>query len=51
MYFKMISALITKGRTDGLEDKINYLWLDNKLSDKEHDDLIAQLKPNTEVTE
>lgn len=48
MYAKMISALINKGRTNGLEDKINYLWLDGKLTDAEHDELIAQLKPKIE---
>ena len=51
MYFKMISALIKKGRVDGLEDKINYLWLDGKLNDSEHDELINMLKPKEEKSE
>lgn len=46
--FDTLKFLIDRGRTDGLEDKINKLHNANKLSDEEYENLISMLNP-TEV--
>ena len=43
LYYRMIMALITKGRVTGLKEKINVLWLDGELSDSQRDELIGKL--------
>ena len=47
IYYKISVALINKGRTEGLEKKIDILWMDGKLSDYERSTRIAMLNPNT----
>ena len=48
IYYNIITALIAKGRVDGLEQKIDILWLDTKISDEERDYFIGLLKPETD---
>lgn len=43
MYDRVIRRLIALGRTDGLKEKINVLWLDGSLTDAQRDELLAQL--------
>ncbi len=49
IYYKISLALIKKGRTEGLEKKINILWMDGQISDDERDKLIAMLNPDTKA--
>ena len=49
IYYKISVALINKGRTEGLEKKIDILWMDGKLSDDERNKLIAMLNPDTKA--
>ena len=46
IYYKISVALIKKGRTEGLEKKIDILWMDGKISDDERNKLIAMLNPD-----
>lgn len=43
--FDTLNFLIDKGRTEGLEDKINRLHNANKLTDEEYETLISMLNP------
>ena len=45
--YEISVAIIKKGRTEGLEQKIDILWMDGKLSDDERNKLIAMLNPDT----
>lgn len=43
MYYRMIKRLIALGRTDGLKEKINILWLDGGLTDVQRGELLELL--------
>lgn len=43
MLYKTLLALINKGRTEGLEEKIDIFYAAGKLTDEEYEDLISRL--------
>lgn len=47
--FRTCKRLIERGRTDGLENKIDRFWAAGKLTDAEYDELIALLHPEQEA--
>ena len=47
MYYRIIKRLIALGRTDGLKEKINILWLDGGLTDEQRTELLGLLPAET----
>lgn len=43
MLYRTIKRLIERGITDGLEGKIDRLWVAGKLTDEEYNELIKML--------
>lgn len=48
MLYKVIMALIKKGKTEGLEEKVDIFYADGKLTDEEYEAIMAALHPETE---
>lgn len=44
MLFRTLKALITKGKTDGLTEKIDIFYATGKLSDAEYEELNRSVK-------
>ena len=43
MLYRTLKALITKGQTDGLAEKIDIFYATGKLNDEQYDELTAML--------
>lgn len=50
MLFRTLKALITKGKTDGLAEKIDIFFAAGKLTESEYNELADMLTPS-ETTE
>ena len=48
MLFRTLKRMIRKGRTEGLEEKIDLFFALGKLTKDEYDELIAMLHPGKE---
>ena len=46
MLYRTIKALINKGKTEGLTEKIDVFYASDKLTKDEYEELIALLKRN-----
>lgn len=44
MLYRTIKALINKGKTEGLAEKIDVFYVSDKLTKEEYDELMALLK-------
>ena len=49
MLFRTLKALITKGKTDGLAEKIDVFFATGKLSNEEYEELTEQLTGSKEA--
>ena len=43
--YKLLVQMIKKGKTDGLEEKIDVFYAAGKLTDEEYESLMAMLHP------
>ena len=50
MLFRTLKALIIKGRTEGLAEKIDIFFASGKLTESEYNELTAMLPSETEPT-
>ena len=47
----IINRMIDKGKTDGLAEKVDVLYLNGELSEDEYTQIMARLKPADEAEE
>ncbi len=45
MLYRTLKRMIERGNTEGLEEKIDFFYAAGKLSEVEHNELIALLNP------
>lgn len=47
----IINRMVDKGKTNGLAEKVDVLYLNDELTDDEYKEIMARLKESNEISE